>query len=337
MKVLPKIAIFSLYLFSLSFSGTLLDRRDGRTYATVKIGDLEWMAENLSYVTEYSECYDDSPENCAMYGYLYIWSEAKKVCPDGWHLPTKRDFRSLANAADDAGLSGKILKSVSKWNGSNELGFSAVPGGYGFYSVKLDSTYYIEKGTSAVFWGSEKMGRDSTCLMLKTGSPVAGWGSSAFFERDSMFVYLFSVRCVKNKTEVAERYEPPTNYQEETVSAKPTAICRDGSPSYSQSRSGTCAGHGGVEKWMDFEEKKNAQQKSNVVEKRYEQPTYYQEEYSPPQSQPTVICADGKPSYSQGRGTCSHHGGVKEKTNSEKKQKSNQNDFGVGNLLNLFF
>lgn len=30
----------------------------------------------------------------------------------------------------------------------------------------------------------------------------------------------------------------------------PTAICRDGSYSYSQSRSGTCSHHGGVETWL---------------------------------------------------------------------------------------
>jgi hypothetical protein len=29
----------------------------------------------------------------------------------------------------------------------------------------------------------------------------------------------------------------------------PSAICRDGSPSYSQNRSGTCSHHGGVAQW----------------------------------------------------------------------------------------
>jgi len=31
---------------------------------------------------------------------------------------------------------------------------------------------------------------------------------------------------------------------------KPTATCRDGTPSMSQHRSGTCAGHGGVATWL---------------------------------------------------------------------------------------
>jgi len=31
----------------------------------------------------------------------------------------------------------------------------------------------------------------------------------------------------------------------------PTAQCKDGSTSYSEHHSGTCSGHGGVEKWLD--------------------------------------------------------------------------------------
>jgi hypothetical protein len=30
----------------------------------------------------------------------------------------------------------------------------------------------------------------------------------------------------------------------------PTALCVDGTYSYSQSRSGTCSGHGGVKTWL---------------------------------------------------------------------------------------
>ncbi len=34
-----------------------------------------------------------------------------------------------------------------------------------------------------------------------------------------------------------------------TANSGPTAICNDGTPSYSQHRSGTCSGHGGVRQW----------------------------------------------------------------------------------------
>ncbi|MBP5545994.1 MAG: DUF3761 domain-containing protein [Bacteroidales bacterium] len=35
---------------------------------------------------------------------------------------------------------------------------------------------------------------------------------------------------------------------------KPTALCNDGTYSYSKHRSGTCSSHGGVDKWYYTEE-----------------------------------------------------------------------------------
>ncbi len=42
----------------------------------------------------------------------------------------------------------------------------------------------------------------------------------------------------------AARVPPPP------VTANPTAMCRDGSVSYSRHRSGTCSSHGGVQQWL---------------------------------------------------------------------------------------
>lgn len=35
-----------------------------------------------------------------------------------------------------------------------------------------------------------------------------------------------------------------------STTESPTAVCKDGKPSYSQHRSGTCSGHGGVAQWL---------------------------------------------------------------------------------------
>jgi hypothetical protein len=45
--------------------------------------------------------------------------------------------------------------------------------------------------------------------------------------------------------------DPPRSYyySPPPASPRPTATCRDGSTSYSQSASGTCSGHGGVAQW----------------------------------------------------------------------------------------
>jgi uncharacterized protein (TIGR02145 family) len=117
---------------------TLNDKRDGQTYKIVKIGKQTWMAQNLNYQTKSgSWCYKDSVSYCKQYGRLYDWKTATTVCPKGWRLPSSEDWNRLVATAD-----GKMLKSKSGWNnldddesgnGTDNYGFSALPGGYRYY------------------------------------------------------------------------------------------------------------------------------------------------------------------------------------------------------------
>jgi uncharacterized protein (TIGR02145 family) len=138
---------------------TLTDTRDGKTYRTVKIGKQTWMAENLQYKTSDSSwCYDHKGSNCAQYGRLYAWNAAMTACSDGYHLPIRQEWDDLALAAGGKRLpdkngydniywygAGKELKAQRGWNwidyddrsgnGTDNFGFSALPGGYLNYNV----------------------------------------------------------------------------------------------------------------------------------------------------------------------------------------------------------
>jgi uncharacterized protein (TIGR02145 family) len=119
-------------------AGSFTDGRDGQTYKTVKIGEQTWMAANLNYRTESgSWCYENSVDNCNKYGRLYDWNTATTVCPMGWRLPSRDEWNELVAAAGSS-TGGKTLKSKNGWNdnegkngnGTDDYGFSALPGGY---------------------------------------------------------------------------------------------------------------------------------------------------------------------------------------------------------------
>ena len=112
---------------------TFTDTRDGQKYRTVKMPDGKtWMAQNLNYQTandslRYPHSY------CEKYGRLYDWNTATTVCPSGWHLPSDAEWNSLFAAVGGWKTAGEKLKSKSGWNengnGTDNYGFSALPGG----------------------------------------------------------------------------------------------------------------------------------------------------------------------------------------------------------------
>jgi len=122
------------------------DSRDNKTYRIVKIGNQIWMAENLNYNASGSKCYDNRESNCQKYGRLYNWETAKSACPGGWHLPSKAEWEALTASVGGESTAGKFLKAKSGWNyngnGEDKFGFSALPGGAGFFTgFKLVSDF----------------------------------------------------------------------------------------------------------------------------------------------------------------------------------------------------
>lgn len=185
---------------SASYAATMKDSRDGKTYKTVKIGNQEWMAENLNYQTGESKCYENKPENCDKYGRLYVWREAVTACPDGWHLPSKEEFEELeklaGQKASDIKKAGTVLKSTTGWNdykgesgnGTDGLGFGALPAGY--YGSNYG--YFGDEGDVAPFWSSTEDDSSGAYYLVLSFSR-----EGAYVDGDRKY-YGFSVRCVKN-------------------------------------------------------------------------------------------------------------------------------------------
>ena len=110
---------------------TVTDSRDGEVYDIEVIGDKIWMTENLRYRVTDSYCYDNSEENCEQKGRLYTWAAAQKACPEGWHLASETEWKSLAKAfggwdedAKDGGAA--AFKALIRSGKSN---FNAILGG----------------------------------------------------------------------------------------------------------------------------------------------------------------------------------------------------------------
>ena len=179
------------------------DPRDGKKYKFVKTGNQTWMAQNLDYHGEdgnLGSCYGKKPKNCKKYGRLYDWDEAMKACPSGWHLPSGNEWQTLVDFAGGNEIAGKKLKAKSEWNdecklvetcGTDEYGFSALPGGYGYSDDSFD---YVGHGGN---WWSADEGKDEYYMDIAYIRGMGSIGGNAeWFSKSKS--YLFSIRCVQD-------------------------------------------------------------------------------------------------------------------------------------------
>lgn len=200
---------FLIYLFSCASlkpleENTFRDRRDGRIYKTVTIGEQIWMAENLAYnVGSGSWNYDNDRDNISKYGRLYKWETALDICPKNWHLPSDKEWKELelnlgmslsaVNAKYRRGLDqGTQLKSDINWTigkGTNESGFSAFPAGKRSGHTGSFST----AGINTYWWTATSMGLDYAWYRgLSSDSPDV-------YRHYMVRSAGLSVRCVSDK------------------------------------------------------------------------------------------------------------------------------------------
>lgn len=172
---------------------TIIDSRDKQPYKYVRIGDLDWMAENMNYNNNDGVCSGNLPKECAKYGRLYLNTDG--VCPAGWRLPSGEDFSALVTLASIAGgdSSTANLKSLYGWVKSpanvpqttDKFGFSATPAGY---MTKLGVATNPEK--AAYFWGGSCEGGGTASMTINYSN------YSTQVTCDDRYDY-HSIRCVR--------------------------------------------------------------------------------------------------------------------------------------------
>jgi uncharacterized protein (TIGR02145 family) len=186
--------------------GTFTDSRDRQIYKKVTIGTQTWMAENLNYGATNSKCYDNDLANCDKYGRLYNWSTAmgeaqsssrspsgvQGACPAGWHIPSEGEWTALTDFVGST--AGTKLKSSTGWNsysgvpaGTDEYGFSALPGGYG----SSDGSFG-DAGNLGNWWSATESGAyGARGRYMNHNYEYVRWNNYSKTR-------LFSVRCVQN-------------------------------------------------------------------------------------------------------------------------------------------
>ena len=142
---------------------------DGNNYSIDTIGKQTWMKENLNVsrfrngdlipeaktAEEWKKAgnnkqpawcyYENNSENAKKYGKLYNWyavNDARGLAPEGWHIPSDKEWSTLINFLGGKDNACQKMKSIKGWseniigdgNGTNESGFDGLPGGcrYGF-------------------------------------------------------------------------------------------------------------------------------------------------------------------------------------------------------------
>jgi uncharacterized protein (TIGR02145 family) len=213
-----------------TYSGSVSDVEGNRNY-TIRIGAQVWMAENLktdrysngdlinttnpAYLDitaeatpKYQWAYDGNEKYVATYGRLYTWyavTDSRNVCPTGWHVPTDAEWTTLTNYLGGENVAGDKLKEkgTTHWQspyvvytgGTNETGFTALPGGSRYYYGSPPTFIDIDNGDLRYFctwWSSTEYSVTNASIRSMS------YESSNLFSNNADKHGGFSVRCLQD-------------------------------------------------------------------------------------------------------------------------------------------
>ena len=190
------------------------DLRNNKTYKYININDVIWMAENLNYtegLTENKNYYTSTTYD----GIAYTWAAAmgsteeecgyghdcpleegvQGICPNGWHLPTKAEWKNLFDK-----VTIEALLSAS-WKDKNSR-FAGVTGESGFEAIPAYSIYDDGKMDMPIFWSSTEYDNNNANmaeLFIYGGdliyTEIIGDQKDA---ANNVSGFAAQVRCIKN-------------------------------------------------------------------------------------------------------------------------------------------
>lgn len=199
---------------------------DGNIYRSVYIGNQLWQAENLR-TTKYDDgniipnvedqqtwfknfsnnssdpmlsIYNNDQSLKPQLGVLYNWyvidttaNGNRRICPQGWRVPTDNDWRILEEYLGGPERAGGKMKEVGSLNwvnpntsATNESLFSALPSGYRLYNGN-----FSYKGNYGFYWSSTENGTSHAYFRYL-------FNENARIIKNSIYKSSgFSIRCIK--------------------------------------------------------------------------------------------------------------------------------------------
>ncbi len=231
------------YLNPILTYGTITDKRDGQKYKTIRIGNQNWMAQNLNYYqnSEKTDVMDSSirfvDKGCGAIGRYYTWKDAMRlqdcddpsqcpdsigmrqgICPEGFHIPTSKEFKELldyTSVSSNNDFTTPLAARISKRQSLAGWTYDAVSNG--IYSV-MDGTYNTS-GFSLLASGMQSK-RTENGLKSETQRWVALLGTDSLLTLHiephydvkifDVFNSAFNIRCIENIENMDPSPEPIT-------------------------------------------------------------------------------------------------------------------------------
>jgi uncharacterized protein (TIGR02145 family) len=188
----------------------------GNIYNTVTIGTQCWIKENLitskyrnggvipnvddhatwsNLNTGAWSHYDNQTSFNGIYGKLYNWyavTDARGICPTGWHVPTDAEWTTLADFLGGPSVAGGKMKKTTDWgtpnaSADNSSGFSAIGAGF-----RGNTGNFADFGSHGMFWSTSSVGNGNAWFRRLNNY------DGIFVTSSALPVIGLSVRCLRD-------------------------------------------------------------------------------------------------------------------------------------------